>query len=152
MERKRKILVVDDEPDILRLVSKMLELKGYEVVTASGGKEGFAKAVKEKPDVILLDIMMPEMNGHEVLKQLRARAETKRVPVIMLTARKDPDDVVKSLVDGGAVDYIVKPFSSPELLKQICTDIEKVRAYEENVLGESIDSKIDKLIDDSHDK
>ena len=115
---KRKILVVDDEEDILHFLEMVLKEKGYEVVTASGGHEALTRAHIERPDLVLLDVMMPQMDGWEVLKLLRVDDGTAHIPVAMLSARTEAKDRVQGLQEG-AVDYICKPFSLQELLGKI---------------------------------
>ena len=115
---KKKILVVDDEGDILHFLELVLREKGYEVATASSGHEALTRAQMAKPDLILLDIMMPQMDGWEVLKLLRVDDETSDIPVAMLSARTEAKDRVQGLQEG-AVDYICKPFSLHELLGKI---------------------------------
>jgi DNA-binding response OmpR family regulator len=115
---KKRILVVDDEDDILNFLELVLVEKGFEVVTASGGQEALTKAKLERPDLVLLDIMMPQMDGWEVLKLLRADDETAQIPVAMLSARTEAGDRVQGLQEG-AIDYICKPFSLQELLGKI---------------------------------
>jgi DNA-binding response OmpR family regulator len=115
---KKKILVVDDEEDILHFLELVLGEKGYEVVTAGGGQEALTRAHIDRPDLILLDIMMPQMDGWEVLKLLRVDDETAPIPVAMLSARTEARDRVQGLQEG-AVDYICKPFSLQELLEKI---------------------------------
>ena len=115
---KKKILVVDDEDDILQFLELVLREKGYEVVTAAGGQEALTRAQIEKPDLVLLDIMMPQMDGWEVLKLLRVDEETANIPVAMLSARTEAKDRVQGLQEG-AVDYICKPFALQELLEKI---------------------------------
>jgi two-component system alkaline phosphatase synthesis response regulator PhoP len=114
----KKILVVDDEDDILHFLELVLEEKGYDVITASGGHEALTRAQMDKPDLVLLDIMMPQMDGWEVLKLLRVDEETTRIPVAMLSARIEAKDRVQGLQEG-AVDYICKPFSLHELFEKI---------------------------------
>jgi DNA-binding response OmpR family regulator len=114
----KKILVVDDEDDILHFLELVLKEKGYQVGTASGGHEALTRAQLERPDLILLDIMMPQMDGWEVLKLLRVDPETARIPVAMLSARTEAKDRVQGLQEG-AIDYICKPFSLQELLGKI---------------------------------
>jgi DNA-binding response OmpR family regulator len=118
MTVQKKILVVDDEEDILHFLELVLREKGYQVVTASGGPEALTRAQIEKPDLVLLDIMMPQMDGWEVLKLLRVDEETAPIPVAMLSARTEAKDRVQGLQEG-AVDYICKPFSLQELLAKI---------------------------------
>jgi DNA-binding response OmpR family regulator len=114
----KKILVVDDEDDILHFLELVLREKGYAVTTASGGHEALTKAQLERPDLVLLDIMMPQMDGWEVLKLLRVDEDTAHIPVAMLSARTEARDRVQGLQEG-AIDYICKPFSLQELLGKI---------------------------------
>jgi len=113
--RRQKILIVDDDPIIVKFVRANLEANQYETVIASDGREALGVAEKEQPDLVLLDIMMPVMDGFEVCKRLR---EWSQVPVIMLTARGEERDKVKCL-DMGADDYIPKPFGVNELLARV---------------------------------
>jgi two-component system alkaline phosphatase synthesis response regulator PhoP/two-component system response regulator VicR len=111
----RKILAVDDEKHIVRLVQVNLERQGYEVVTANDGKEALEKVESEKPDLVVLDVMMPYMDGFEVLQNLRRNPETREIPVIMLTAKAQDADVFKGWQSG--VDcYLTKPFNPMELI------------------------------------
>ena len=114
----KKILVVDDEGDILNLLSYNLKKAGFEVVTAGDGPEALELAVKELPGLILLDIMLPNMEGTEVLKRLKADPVTKGVPVIMLTAKGEEIDRIVGF-ELGADDYITKPFSPRELILRV---------------------------------
>src|SRR4051812_11763697 len=111
-----RILVVEDEKQIAKILKIELEYEGYEVVVAYDGKSGLQAALSEKLDLVLLDVMLPEMNGIEVLK--RIRKENNLIPVILLTARNLTMDKVTGL-DQGANDYITKPFESEELLARI---------------------------------
>jgi DNA-binding response OmpR family regulator len=123
--KKKKILVVDDEDDILHFLELVLREKGYDVATASGGHEALTKAQLEQPNLILLDIMMPQMDGWEVLKLLRVDEETADIPVAMLSARTEAKDRVQGLQEG-AIDYICKPFSLQDLLVKIETIFDQV--------------------------
>ncbi|GAB4273889.1 MAG: hypothetical protein Kow0056_01470 [Coriobacteriia bacterium] len=109
-----RILAVDDEPTITRLVQAALERDGHEVLTASNGDEALLRARTEKPDLILLDIMMPGMDGHEVLMRLRDDISTENIPVVFLSAVGDVAEQLEGLEEG-AVDYITKPFSPADL-------------------------------------
>ena len=112
------ILIVEDESDIAILLRYNLEAEGFRVVTAETGDEA-QHAIQEKlPDLILLDWMLPEISGIELCRRLRARDETARVPIIMLTARGEEEERVRGL-STGADDYVVKPFSVPELVARI---------------------------------
>jgi DNA-binding response OmpR family regulator len=115
---KKKILVVDDEADILEFLQLVLEERGYEVVTARSGEEAIARAEIDHPDLVLLDIMMPHMDGWEVLKLLRLDEDTAGIPVAMVSARTEAKDRVQGLQEG-AVDYICKPFALQELLDRV---------------------------------
>jgi DNA-binding response OmpR family regulator len=108
------ILVADDDPDIRSLVVLRLERSGYRVLRASDGREALDIALREHPDLAVLDITMPKLDGMEVTRNLRAHDETRAIPVILLTARVQEDDVAKGL-DAGATDYLKKPFSPQEL-------------------------------------
>jgi len=113
-----KILVVDDEPDALELVSFNLKAAGYDVVTADDGTDALKKARQHGPDLILLDVMLPEVDGLEVCKLLRRDPATATVPVIMLTAKAGEIDRVLGL-ELGADDYVTKPFSPRELVLRV---------------------------------
>jgi CheY-like chemotaxis protein len=114
----KKILIIDDEPQILSLSSNRLRVNGYAVVTASSGEQGLKKTKKEMPDLILLDQVMPGMDGGEVLDRLKKDPLMKHIPVLMFTA-----DVKKVKVGEaqkrGAADCLFKPFSPEELLKKV---------------------------------
>jgi two-component system alkaline phosphatase synthesis response regulator PhoP len=113
-----KILVVDDEVYILHILDFSLGAEGFEVITANNGELAIEKAKQEKPDLIVLDIMMPVLDGYETCRRLKREAETKNIPVVLLTAKGR--DVDKRLgYEVGAVDYIVKPFSPNRLIERI---------------------------------
>jgi DNA-binding response OmpR family regulator len=113
-----KILVVDDEPDLVSTVQYRLEYCKFEVVTASNGEEGLKKAASEKPDLILLDIDMPGMNGHEMLGHLKNSPDLRDKPVIMCTAMCEAEDIAEAS-SRGVADYIAKPFDFSELVEKI---------------------------------
>ncbi len=115
---KVKILVVEDDADILQLVKYNLEAAGFEVVTAKDGYTALTQARQHLPDLIILDLMIPDLDGLEVCKELKRSSETKRIPVIMLTARGEEIDRIVGL-ELGAEDYVVKPFSPRELILRI---------------------------------
>jgi len=115
-ERRQKILIVEDEPDMVLGLRDNFEFEGYEVVTAADGAAGLEKARSEKPDLMILDIMMPKLSGLEVCKTLRGEGFEK--PIIMLTARGQEIDKVVGL-ELGADDYVTKPFSIRELLARV---------------------------------
>ena len=115
---KTKILVVDDDPNIVRTLRDRLERHGYEVLTASNGREGLEMALQDKPDVVLLDIIMPIMDGHEMLEALRRQPFGEEPSVIMFTARSQKQDISRANA-AGIDDYVVKPFDLGELLERI---------------------------------
>src|SRR3989440_8306114 len=110
-----RIMVVDDDPQIRRVLRTALVAQGYEAVDARNGEEAIERLHEEKPDLIILDVNMPRMNGLEACRIIRSTSE---VPIIMLTVRDTEADKIQAL-DAGADDYIAKPFSSPELLARI---------------------------------
>jgi DNA-binding response OmpR family regulator len=115
-----RILVVDDEPTLVRLMEFILAKQGHAMLVATNGEEGLSKARAEKPDLILLDIMMPRIDGYEVARRIRADAEISETPIIMLSAKAQEDDVKKGL-EVGVNEYITKPFS-PEHLVNVVND------------------------------
>jgi DNA-binding response OmpR family regulator len=114
MDPRQTVLVADDDPDIQSLVVLRLERSGYRVLRASDGQEALDLALSELPDLAVLDITMPKLDGCEVTRSLRAHAETVAMPVILLTARVQEDDVERGMA-AGATDYVKKPFSPQEL-------------------------------------
>jgi two-component system, OmpR family, alkaline phosphatase synthesis response regulator PhoP len=115
---KEKILVVDDEEDILELVRYNLTKEGFQVECALSGEEGLAKLKEQHADLILLDLMLPGMDGLEVCRRVKRNAATEQIPVIMLTAKGEDADIVTGL-ELGAEDYVTKPFSPRVLLARI---------------------------------
>lgn len=113
-----KILIVDDEADLVSTIQYRLKFANCQVVTASNGKEGLEKAASEQPDLILLDTNMPVMNGPEMLECLRNDPAVKDIPVIMLTARCEAQDVAAASAHGIA-DYVTKPFDFADLMAKI---------------------------------
>ncbi len=113
-----RILVIDDEKDLIELVRYNLEKEGYAVRSAQDGESGLAAAKKDLPDLILVDLMLPGIDGLDVCRALRSDDRTARIPVIMLTAKSDESDRVLGL-ELGADDYVTKPFSPRELLARI---------------------------------
>ena len=114
----KKILIVEDEKDILQLVKLYLEKEGYRTVTASTGSEGLAQVRTEKPDLLVLDLMLPEIDGLEICKRLRSAPETAMLPIIMLTAKAEESDTIIGL-ELGADDYVTKPFSPKTLVARV---------------------------------
>lgn len=122
-----RILVVDDEPDIVALVAYHLAKAGYRVSTASNGADALATARQERPALLVLDLMLPGASGFEVLEQLRADEATREVAVLMLTARKEEPDRIRGL-SLGADDYLTKPFSPQELVLRVGAILRRVAA------------------------
>ncbi len=114
----KKVLVVDDDPDILTLVRYNLEKEGFKISTVESGEEAIEKARKIKPDLLILDLMLPGMNGLEVCRLLKADSGLKHIPVIMLTAKGEETDIVVGL-ELGADDYLTKPFSPKVLAARV---------------------------------
>lgn len=114
----KKILIVEDEHDILQLVKLYVEKEGFRTVSATSGTEGLRQVKQEKPDLVVLDLMLPGIDGLEVCKRLRAAPETALLPIIMLTAKAEEADTVVGL-ELGADDYITKPFSPKTLVARI---------------------------------
>jgi len=113
-----KILVIEDELNIQKLVKANLAASGYQVFVASDGEEGLGLAKLESPDLILLDLMMPGISGWDVLTALKTNPRVREIPVVIMTAsaHKDEEDKARSM---GAVNYLVKPFSADELLRHV---------------------------------
>ncbi len=118
MEAKKKVLVIDDENDILLIIKSALHEEGYDVATANNGYDGLALAEDASPDLIILDIMMPEMDGFEVLQQLKENEKTAQIPVVILTGMSSKDKIREALNKG--IDYyIVKPFEYQDLVSKV---------------------------------
>ena len=113
-----KILIVDDEPDLLELVRDTLEMAGYTVITASDGEEGLKSITEDSPDLVILDIKMPKIDGMEVLERVRKNPLLNELPVIMLTSLKG-EGIIREAKEVGANDYIVKPFNQIDLLNRV---------------------------------
>ncbi len=124
---KTKILVIDDEPNIVQTLQDRLEMNEYSVRTAGNGREGLDKIEQDKPDVILLDVIMPVMDGLEMLEVMRKKPENQDISVIMLTARSQTQDIARANACG-IDDYIVKPFDLSELLEKIEGVVENRKA------------------------
>lgn len=115
---KKKILLVDDEKDLVKIVKFRLEANDYEVITACDGQEGLEKARKEKPDLIILDLMLPKMDGYKICGLLKKDSRFMRIPIIMFTAKAQEEDM-KLGKEVGADAYIIKPFEPGVLLDKI---------------------------------
>ena len=121
MSDQKRVLVVDDEPDVLLLCRVNLEFEGYEVATAPDGEAGLEACRELRPDVVLLDVMMPKMDGWQVLEAIKGDDELKHIPVVMLTAKVQDEDQIRGW-SAGAAEYITKPFS-PLSLSQVISDV-----------------------------
>jgi len=145
----QRILVIEDDPDIVELLQYNLEREGFEVLVAKTGEEGKAQAIKCQPSLILLDLMLPRTSGLDVCRELRGREDTKRTPLIMVTAKGEESDVVLGL-ELGADDYVTKPFSVKELIARIHSVLRRtdVRPQEASSRIERDDLVID---DDRHE-
>jgi two-component system phosphate regulon response regulator PhoB len=133
-----RVLVVDDEPDIVALVAYHLAKSGYSVSTAASGPEGLELARRDKPALVVLDLMLPGLSGLEVMQQLRADPRTSRIAVLMLTARREESERIEGLTLG-ADDYLTKPFSPQELVLRVGAILRRVRA------GDSEKSEIEEF-------
>ncbi len=114
----KKILIVDDEPDVIKMLGTRLQANGYEIVSAQDGIQAVSVAHKEKPDMIILDIKMPAQDGYTVYENLKMAASTNLIPIIFLTALP-PEDVEKRVQELGADGYISKPFETEDILNKI---------------------------------
>ena len=114
----KRILIVDDEVQLVEMVKMRLEAAGYEIISAYDGQEGFDKAKKNKPDLIILDLMLPKMDGYKVCGLLKNDARYSKIPIIMFTARVQEEDV-RLGKDLGAEEYVMKPFEPKILLDKI---------------------------------
>lgn len=122
-----KILAVDDEKHIVRLVQITLEKEGFELVTAFNGREALEKVASEKPDLVVMDVMMPEMDGLEALAKMKTDPATAKIPVIMLTAKAQDSDVFRGWQSGADL-YLTKPFNPAELV----TFVKRIFANDED--------------------
>src|SRR5262252_4584961 len=113
-----KILIVDDDEDVLLIVQTILDNAGYVALLARNGREGVEKALELQPDLILLDVMMPELSGWEVCTTLKSAPETRQVPIAMLTVKNEIRDLITGM-QAGADDYITKPFTRRKLLETV---------------------------------
>lgn len=118
-DQVRRLVCVEDEPEMIDLIKLILTRKGFEVLGANGGEEGLKVIRQSKPDLVLLDLMMPEMDGWQVYQQLKADDATKDIPVIVVTAKAQNIDKVLGLHIAKVDDYIPKPFSLQELVDRV---------------------------------
>ena len=113
-----RVLIADDDPDVLQLLAITLELDGYEVVRALSGADALWRASEERPDVVVLDVMMPNLDGITVLRQRRDDTATKDIPVLLLSAKAQDADI-KIGLDAGAAGYVTKPFDPDDLVAEV---------------------------------
>jgi two-component system response regulator VicR len=118
-ENKRKVVCIEDEPEIIDLIRLILGRKGFELTGATGGLEGLQAIRQVKPDLVLLDLMMPDMDGWEVYQQMKADPELKSIPVIVVTAKAQSIDKILGLHIAKVDDYVTKPFGPQELLQSV---------------------------------
>jgi DNA-binding response OmpR family regulator len=115
---QKKVLVVEDEPDIRNLIAFALQYAGYQVLVSEDGMDAVRQAGEEQPDLILLDVKMPKMDGYEACQLLRAQDSTKDIPVVFLSARGQDSEIQRGL-ELGAEEYILKPFAPDELYRRV---------------------------------
>src|SRR3990170_5872528 len=126
----KRVLVIDDDPDVLGFVSRSLEAEGFDVRTAGTGRTGLAAATAAPPDLVLLDLSLPDANGYEVLRSLQSGAATSHVPVVLITVASTVEDLVKGL-DAGADDYVTKPFAIEELIARVGSVLRRSKSLRE---------------------
>ena len=126
-----RILIVDDTPANIQVLTATLKERGYQISVATNGRQALEVVARVRPDLILLDVMMPEMDGFETCRQLKASEQWRQIPVIFLTAKTDTADIVKGF-ELGAVDYVGKPFNAHELLARVNTHLTIDRLHREN--------------------
>ncbi len=119
MPDKRRVLCIEDEPEMIDLIRLILERKGFEVIGAVGGQEGLDTVRREKPDLVLLDLMMPDVDGWEVYRQMKADDELNSIPVVVVTAKAQSIDKVLGLHIAKVDDYVTKPFGPTDLLDSV---------------------------------
>jgi DNA-binding response OmpR family regulator len=125
-----KVLIIEDDPTMLRGLKDNFEFKGYKVLTASDGEKGLESALNAKPDLILLDIMLPKINGYEICRLIRE--QKLEMPIIMLTAKGEESDIVLGL-NLGADDYVTKPFSIKELLARAAAFLRRTKIQQQDI-------------------
>lgn len=144
MAPETRVLVVDDEPDLLDLVQLDLELSGYEVIVARDGVQALERLRDERPDVVLLDVMMPRMDGWQVLARMRSDEALAEIPVVMLTALSSEVDRIRGQLSG-AVQYVTKPFELPELLEAVSLVLRPPSATSRQERREEVSSLLQRL-------
>ena len=134
-----RILIVDDEKDILELISFNLSKEGYSVVTASSGEEALASVAASPPDLVVLDLMLPGVDGLEVCRRLKQAEATRQIPVLVLTAKTEDSDIITGL-ELGADDYVTKPFSPKVLIARVRAVLR--RDQQHDVLARAVDEAV----------
>jgi CheY-like chemotaxis protein len=129
LNKSLKILVADDEKDIRKLIAFVLQKNGYQVLEAINGAQALQVAYDQKPDIVLLDLMMPQIDGLEVCRRLRLNPNTRKIPILILSAKSQNSDIMNALLLG-AVHYLVKPFTPKDLLEKVAE-----MAKEINIVG-----------------
>lgn len=147
----KKILVVDDEPDVLKTISFRLKAEKYEVITASNGKEALQAANKKNPDLILMDIRMPEMDGFEATQILKKDKKTNLIPIIIVTASKDDTESIVKGFECGADDYITAPYNKFELLARVKAALRLRALWEELVKYQRLTAITETVVTLSHE-
>ena len=134
---KPKILVIEDEPDLLEVVQYNLEREGHKVIVCRNGEQGLSRIRTDDPDLVILDLMLPGMDGVEVCRQVKSDPVTRNIPVIMVTAKSEESDIVLGL-GIGADDYITKPFSPRELVARVKVVLRRGPLREQSGMGERV--------------
>jgi len=140
MEKKIKILAVDDDTMVLAVIKKRLEFAGYEVITAMEGLEGLKKARSENPDLIVLDLILPNLNGYQICAMLKRDSKYRNIPIIMLTSRSQQADIAEGM-KAGADAYITKPYDPDEFIAKIQTLLTESKQNEGKQQEPSTDDK-----------
>jgi two-component system phosphate regulon response regulator PhoB len=134
---KERILVIEDEPDILEMIRYNLDREGYRVSAVVNGEDGFERAHQDAPDLVLLDLMLPGIDGLEICRRLKADPVTRGIPIVMVTAKGDESDIVLGL-GLGADDYVPKPFSPKELVARVKAVLRRAPLREETSARERV--------------
>ncbi|MEA5537221.1 response regulator [Crocosphaera sp. XPORK-15E] len=129
--KQAKILIIDDNPSNLKLLTKILVEQNYRVRIAPSAKLGINSVMAEAPDLILLDIKMPDMDGYTICQQFKANEQTRDIPIIFVSGLEDVMDKVKAFKMGG-VDYIVKPFATEEVIARVENQLQIIKKLQEN--------------------
>ena len=134
---KQKVLVIEDEPDILEVIQYNLEREGHKVIACRNGEQGLSRIRTDNPDLVILDLMLPGMDGVEVCRQVKADPITRAIPIIMVTAKSEESDIVLGL-GIGADDYLGKPFSPRELIARVKVVLRRGPLREQSGGGERV--------------